>query len=540
MVLNMFDRIKILTLLQLSTTSKLFKKTSGRKYRNLAVNLVIIVVISLVASLAINFIKNFLYIPVNDYFMIFLLVVTQVLGIITATIGLMNDMYHAKDNSILFSLPVTGTEVYISKLVVFYINEFTKNLFFIVPLLIGFGFNQDLSILYFFNLIPIIIILPMLSVSIAALIAIPTTYIKNYLKKHNWVSFVIFIVIFVVGFYFLTVVVNQIKTPIRIVQLFNQFIISLTMFMQSVAAYSSIYTVIGKLLYDVNVLVNYLILFGTITVLLGLNYFISIPVYFHLMSQSGENTTRKSIHSKPIESNSLFFTFFKKEFLIAKRSPNELLMNYSLLIALPIFMYVLNYIYMGINRSTMGNQFVLIFNVMITLLIVTGSSSSAAGAISKEGYEFVLLKTAPYNTSKIAWAKLAFNLIITTLVILISFIIFAVSIKNFNKVDIWLLYFFVNTINISQILWSFQLDIVNPKLSDYAETGSLANNSNLSKALSNGIIITIFFTVISTILFLLLNSVAWILLLILGISFLLYRFNSFKRHLNAYFMDIEY
>ncbi|HPJ23481.1 MAG TPA: hypothetical protein PK113_01090, partial [Bacillota bacterium] len=66
------------------------------------------------------------------------------------------------------------------------------------------------------------------------------------------------------------------------------------------------------------------------------------------------------------------------------------------------------------DRSSLGNQFVLIFNVMITLIIIAASNTASAVAITTEGYEFVLLKTAPSNTQQVAWAKMAFNFVFTS------------------------------------------------------------------------------------------------------------------------------
>jgi ABC-2 type transport system permease protein len=536
----MFERVKILTLLQLSNKSRLYQRNSKRIYSHIAIRAFIVVLITIAMAFILHFVKNIIYIPVNANFLIFILIVTQGLSIIVSVVGLDTDLYHSKDNQILFSLPAKNDEIFMSKMVIHYLSEFLRNIFLLVPILIAFGIINSLTVVYFLTTIPIIILLPAISVSVATLLSIPLTITKNYLKQHHLVMFLMTLV--GLGFlFFLTYqIVSQIPTPIRIVQLYNQFIISITRFMQQTAAYGLIYTVIGKLLFQVNYVFNFLIVIVSSVALVGLNYFIAKPLYFKLISASQENTVKKNKKLNARNNKTLFFTFLNKEFTIARRSTNELLSNYSLLLTLPFFMYILNFIYMGMNRSTFGNQLVLILNVFITLLIVTGSNTASATAITTEGYEFILLKTAPYNTSKMAWAKVTFNLLFTIVIITLSFLLFSNALPVFPKNSILLLYFFIIIVNSGHIFMSFQIDILSPKLSDYAATGSLSNNVNVSKSLTYGLTISIMFGILAVILFIFAESIGWYVMIGLGVCFMLYRIVSFQAHLKAYFIDIEY
>jgi hypothetical protein len=275
-------------------------------------------------------------------------------------------------------------------------------------------------------------------------------------------------------------------------------------------------------------------------VLFAINYLVSRPLFFKLTSQTSEQAKTKKHNPKITKKSGLFWTFLRKEITIAKRSPNELLSNYAVLISLPLIMFVLNTIYMGMDRSSLGNRFVLIFNVLIILILVTASNTASAVAITTEGYEFVLLKTAPSKTKQVAWAKMTFNFVFTSVLLLLSFILFRIALPVFNKGDIWLLFVFAFLFNASQIFWSFQIDILNPKLSDYAATGSLSNNDNIAKTLSNGLVASLIFTLISIFVFIIFEPIAWLLLIVIGFLWLLFRFWSFKTYLDAYFIDIEY
>src|SRR5690554_3452063 len=128
----MLERIKILTLLQLSNKSRLYVKGSKRIYTHIAIRTAIIIALTVVVSLVLHALKNILYIPVNEFLMIFILLLTQGLNIGVSTIGLVNDLYHSKDNQILFSLAAKNDEIFLSKILVYYINEFVRNLFVLI------------------------------------------------------------------------------------------------------------------------------------------------------------------------------------------------------------------------------------------------------------------------------------------------------------------------------------------------------------------------------------------------------------------------
>jgi hypothetical protein len=535
----MIERLKILTLMQLKNKKKFKIENKHRFMGVIALKALNIILITIIMTFVLYFLNNILYIPVNHYFIIFILMLTQGMNIISSTISLMMDLYLSKDNQILLTFPAKNNEVFISKLIVHYIQEFSKNLYVIIPILIAFGYINKIMFLYYVNIIPMIIIFPVLSILIASLLSIPIVFIRNYLKTHHLTSFIMTIIFIGFLYFQMTSIVSKIPYPIRIVQLYNQFVISITLFMQSSASYGLIYNRIGQLIYGIRPYLNYAILIFTISGLFICVLIISRPLYFKLATKSLEHNFTKQHKKTNKAEKSLYLSFLRKEWLITKRSLNELIANYSLLVTLPFFMYILNYIYMGLNRSTIGNQLVMIFNIMIALFITTASNIDSATAITKEGTEFVLLKTAPSDTTKVAWAKITFNVLFSFVIILISFILFQNALPVFPRSDIWYLFSFIILINTGHIFWSFQMDILKPSLSDYAQTGSLSGNKNISMSISTGFALSLVLSLISIMLFFLVREVAWFVLIFIAILFLCYRLYFFNSFLKAYFMDIE-
>jgi hypothetical protein len=58
-------------------------------------------------------------------------------------------------------------------------------------------------------------------------------------------SFILIVDLIGFAYFQVTSIVSNIPYPIRIVQLYNRFVISLTLFMQNSAKYGLIYTIIG-------------------------------------------------------------------------------------------------------------------------------------------------------------------------------------------------------------------------------------------------------------------------------------------------------
>jgi len=536
----MWNRLLILTMMQLSNKIN-FKFIHNKRFAaKVALSLLMVIVITVLMSLSIFVIKDVLYIPVNVYFIIFILFFTQIMSIISTTNGLIVDLYISKDNQILLSFPVKNDEVFVSKLMVYYAHEFLKNLYFLFPLLIGFGFMNQMSGIYYVNMVLMVLALPLLSVMISALISIPIMYLKQFFSNKNILLLITVIALICVAFVFVTKEVNKIPIPIRIVPLYNTFINNITIFMLASAKYSNIYGVIGKLLYSINLGTNYIIIGTTTFSLLALVFLVSRPLYFTLTSKSLESSGNRSHSKKPKPKKSLFMTFLNKEWLITTRSINELLVNYSMLLLFPFVLYTLNYIYLGIPRISIGNSLMIVFDLIISLFMITSSNTASATAITTEGLEFVLLKTAPSKTHQMAWAKIMINLIFSSFMIILSFVMFHFTLVNFPSADLWGMLITILILNSAHIFWSIQIDILNPKLSEYASTGSLSNNQNVAKSVTSGFIMSVVFAVIFGLLSYFFAEVDWLITIILAGMFFVFRLLSFKYFLNAYFIDIEF
>jgi len=277
---------------------------------------------------------------------------------------------------------------------------------------------------------------------------------------------------------------------------------------------------------------------GAVVALVGLVWAVAMPFYFKLVSHFTEDTGIRRHRADKNKRRSTFQTCFIKEFRTIVRTPGRLFTYVAFLIAFPFLIYIMNTIFSAINTNPLGDTLIIVFNLIIGLLLATASNTISSTAISVEGDEFALLKTAPSQTYKVAWAKITFNMIFSTLGVLLGCITYALI----TQVDLWSAIGFTVVMllfNTAHIFWSFQLDILNPRLNEFAQTGNANDSPNIGSSLLAGVLIAICVGLFAA--FFMLDDLAggWVRLVIVAVVFFALRLFLFMANLKVYFKRIE-
>ena len=223
--------------------------------------------------------------------------------------------------------------------------------------------------------------------------------------------------------------------------------------------------------------------------------------------------------------------------------------------ATPYVLFIMMGIFTSINLNEYGVYLTVAFSGFVTLLMCCASNTDSALAITKEGSEFVLLKTVPANCVHMAWAKIFFNLIYSSVMIIISFVLVIVFCPMFDKTStgypwpwlidndwLWAMMVAVLFVNSGMIFWSFQIDIMNPRLREYATSGDTSHMSNGGKSVVIGLIVAVAFTALCLFLLRDTNNMLLNWGIFIGISalFMGVRLYMFTSYLNNVFPYIEY
>lgn len=180
---------------------------------------------------------------------------------------------------------------------------------------------------------------------------------------------------------------------------------------------------------------------------------------------------------KKNHSTNSILSIFIKEILLDIRTPGIIVSNFMLFIITPIAIALLNAIFRAINASFQGQTFTVMFNVLIILLITLASNVSIASIYSREGNTSYMLKAAPINYMSSLGSKLVIRAVIVSASILATSIIYSkYSTISYLRADLLFLTFLF--IYLGHLIWSAELDFMNPQDRLYAEVGVNVMNPN--------------------------------------------------------------
>lgn len=495
-----------------------------------------------------------LNIPPTIHIFTFFIFLLQVVSIITCIVQASQILYTSKDNALLLTYPVKHEFIFISKIICMYILELLRSLTLIFPLFMAYGFIVEgmLTANYIISAVLYSIFLPLIPVMLGSIISIAFVYLTKILKQAGWIKGIFSLILFGLLIFVTIAIVRfvQANSPLQLQEMSLKYNDAVNEFLETKVNKFALYANwIGKGMYNEDGLAwkYHLFMLATIVGVAAISVLISMPTFYKLASASSENAVQKRHKAVNVAHKSTFITFLRKELTLSVRNLGNLASDYVFLFAMPFVLIILSAFIVNIPRSEFGVSLTYGTIGLISLIMLCGSNTASATAISSEGSEFALLKTAPGKTSNIIWSKLLVNLVISFAATFISyailFIVMAPDIKKglLDPGKLILVFVFVNLIEIGLLLWSIQLDIVSPKLREFANSQNKAEITNSSQSIIIGLFFSVLFAGILIILFIttLPLYIIAILLILIGLVFVGLRFYFLIQYRNAFFEDIQ-
>ena len=536
-----FRRVKYLTLMQIGDSVRDLRTGSKAKLAaKIAIKTLLAMVMMAVFVLVFGVMDTVFQLPPSRNMLITLLFVTQIVSIISCLSSMMLTLFASKENTMLLAFPCNYSEIFLSKIIVFSLEELRKNLYFILPLLVGFWINGGVGVGFWLQLPVMWGILSLIPVFIGAMLSIPAIFIKRFMQNHVWVYAILMIILFGAAFFGIYSYLSQFTDKtMNLLVIYGEFIEGVKESFVTVNKFALFYNWIGKSLYGEMVWLYLPLILVVLAGLCVLCFLAAMPFYFKATSASNENSTTKQHQLTMSNKGGLFGTFFRKELKIQLRSFQSVNSILIVVFVFPLITYVFNFLMGKINTSSMGGYMSIAFNMMIILSLLGTHNANSAASISMEGNEFAVLKTAPSNTSVIAWAKLA----VTGLVNLASLCMMAcmtLMTTPLPLMDVVMLMVCILCVSLGQIAWGFEFDIRKPKITEYATKGDgVTDNGNIAKAMAVSFLVSTLFGIVG-LLFMAENYMfGWVRLVALSVGFLLARFYLLHSNLKAYFEDIQ-
>ncbi|MBQ7467139.1 MAG: hypothetical protein IJS74_03610 [Clostridia bacterium] len=407
-----------------------------------------------------------------------------VFNLFTCTVGLSKTLYYAKDNQVLITFPVTPNQLFLSKMLVYYVYEIKKTFNFVIPIFFAFGFLSGFSVFYYFWMIIMLVLFASVPVLLGGLLSIPTNYIIRFLNKYPIIKIILLCLVLagvVAGVWF---VINSIPENINLIRSWTTVSIKIREVLEWATKnlypfYAFIIFLCGKyvgfkaVLFTEYSWIVFLAMIGVIGVLILFNYLLSRPFYLKMASKQFE-FEKKSV--KRLKNNHKFGGFLSSCVYETKRSVRNtyILSSFILtLIVAPIAVLLLNKIYGAISTRRMGDYLITGFNVLIILLFVVANNINVSSVYSRDGDSWPLNRVKPVKPFKVVLPKLAFNVISSLIILVITSAIF-MQYSTFSTRENVYLFVMLLFVTLAHIVWSADLDFVHPSTDLFKTEGASA------------------------------------------------------------------
>ena len=472
-------------------------------------------------------------IPTNFFSIIFSVMI--VLSILVEIFGLNKNLYLAKDNQVLLTMPTSRQTVFFSKMIVYLCYEFIRNMFYIVPLLVAYGMINNMPIFFYPWTIVANLIITLFTTSIASLLSIPFLFLSLFLKRVKVLEY--FVVSCVIGG-ILTVVIliiNAIPANIDILgnwgtifwdlqDIFAKFVADFYILYRFTMAFVGFRYGLSNVFFGSVQVETLLIVCALTVVTLVATYFLIRPLYFKMASKPFEFTKKPHITEKRNVEHSAFVGSLKKEFIMTSRSSEKFNPLVLTTVFLPLAIFLLNKIFVAMDTRLAGTYMSMSFNILLILLVVLSTNAMVSKLYSEEGLSGFINKTVPATYTKVLLSKLVIYAIFMGVSILASTIIFSIFSK-FTALQGISIFLTLLGIYLGHMFWSASLDIMNPQTEQYVTTGTHVNNPNETKTtliafLMSAVMTFVFYFLIS-------ESSKYVFAKVLGIAVIYFGWNLY-------------
>lgn len=548
----MFKLLKPLVMMQLKDKIDL----SYLKSKKQAITKIVLSILAFVLITAVIFVMLFLcqkfkilhligIIPTSA--MVFIFTIMEALALISCIYGLMKTLYFSKDNPVLLTLPVSTNQVFLSKLIVYFIYELKKILYFIVPLCLAYGLVAKLPIYFYLWLVFCWLLLSILNVSLSGLFSILAMFISMFLRNFSIVKIVLFLSAVGCAIWILVSIINLIPANLDIRAVWGVVYFKmrdfLELFSETLWPFEYLTTLIiggykglKAILFTSKTLLTLSCVVGVIVLFLAMSFLISRPLFFKMAAKPFEYRKITRDFKRKNKRINPFISSVKSQALLIARTSDDMVSLMSCAIALPILILLLNKIFIAMSVRALGEFMTVAINMLIILLVALATNAKIASVYSREGSAAYLNKTRPNRYSTNLIAKLIPNATIMTISIIVSVCIFAnlSSLSGIGTLGFAMTAIFMYLVH---VLWSAESDIVNPQTQYYATTGEHNNNPNETKSTITMFIISVLTSGVG--LFLLLENArtAWTKIAIIAGALLIFRVWSYLSKIKYYYKE---
>ena len=421
------------------------------------------------------------------------------LAVFSCTVGLTKSMYYARDNAVLLTLPCIPIQVYLSKLIIFFIFEIKRNFSFIIPMFIAYFITHKYGFAAYPWMLWCIVWVSLFSVAIGALLSIPAMWIANFFKQHRSLQVAGIASVVVIAAVSLFYGISLIPENIDLLATWDSTFWDIQNFLNAYAKnFSALYDLTLMMLGELSgfnvtfhigrTILRFSILAVATALLLFAGLMIVRPLFYKMASKPFEYLKRQIRPKRNVLRNRRWSAVFY-ELLISVKNPTRMLSNVGITISVPMLIFLLNKIFLAMNTREMGDHMVVAFNVLIILLVILNANCYASSIFSRDGRSSYLLKTQPSKYPLLVLSKLLPNTVFCCISLVATFVVLMLT-MSIGYLNILLLMLAIGMTYLAHMLYCAELDLMNPQTELYATVGTSESNPNETFATVTAFIIS--------------------------------------------------
>lgn len=428
--------------------------------------------------------------------------ITILLAIISCTAGIVKSLYMANDNKVLFTMPVSTSSVFISKLLLYYIYELKRNFSFTFAIFIAYGLSNGAVLYYYLWLVACLFLISLVPVLIGAVLSIPCFFIYKFISAYKVVQAVVGICAFTLISYSVFKLISLIPENIDLVGQWGTISRMISNFLDDFAKlflpfyYVCLMVVGGTLritahLFGGKTFLYFAITIFTCAILFVISYLLTRPLFFKMASKQFEFEKSMKKHAKSVVHNKALSSYFESIKLNLRSTGYVIIMCCELLVP-PHAVFFLNKVYGAMNTSLSGLSMTHSFSMLITFALMLSFNCIYATVISKDGMARNILKTRPQNFVTTVFSRIILRVITILLSAVATFVIYK-NVANVSVADAILLCVCTVALSLGHLLMSVESDVMNNQCEQYATVGTSYSNPNETKSTIFAFIFAILF-----------------------------------------------
>ena len=325
-----------------------------------------------------------------------------------------NALFASEDMRVIAALPIGANTLYLSKIILIYLAQLVVACFTVLPVNLTVAVHCEVPVSFYPLTVLVLLLMPLISVAIASVCALPYHALKAALKDRFVINFIVITLITALLLFLYAYVLEAVKELLLGDQMKYFFDENVMKTIAQVSANLYPANLIANILLGRNLALSY----SVIAAILVASVAVSLLTIRRILTSALQSKISGSANFvkkfKPsLRANSPFGAMLKKEFLLIFRTPSYMFSYFAVAIVVPLLVYFCISIGSSLVLKLIAVDSNLELAIFLTILFGTLANMFCSTNISREGTLFYSLKAMPLDYRQVVFSKVALCMIVT-------------------------------------------------------------------------------------------------------------------------------